>query len=445
MTGVSGTSKTEKKYHYYQCVTNRRDKSCNKKTVNKDYIEDVVVQQLREFLTPDNITTIAKEVVDLCERESNNGNAKRLQKLLSENEKATENLLKALESGQAVEIIAERITQKKKEHDELSYQLLVETTQHPIPSVRDIRFFLSQFRKGDINDPKYRQGLVDMLVNKIYLYDDKMTILCNTQDGHFDVDLKEVSSLKGHLVARRRVYKNSPKVRTTSLCGPFQRGRQHILLAAVVVMNLYFIVPKVHGFDESIKQPLLIVLAGHITLTELLQRPDDALLLHDCLLAGSSGESNRLFQCGDIQFQLQESVLGHCCEDSLLDGVHDILCGFPICGQLGLHGGDLHLAAGLGQDFHCAVCDPLYHFVLEDEPLRELGDDLLDVVLPDVLLFAGATSAPVIAGIVVMLIACLAGAGDPHHEGLAIAAVELSRQQIIIVLPVPPPGILLCL
>ena len=38
-----------------------------------------------------------------------------------------------------------------------------------------IRFFLSQFRKGDINDPKYRQGLVDMLVNKIYLYDDKMT------------------------------------------------------------------------------------------------------------------------------------------------------------------------------------------------------------------------------------------------------------------------------
>ena len=27
-----------------------------------------------------------------------------------------------------------------------------------------------------------------------------MTVLCNTQDGHFDVDLKEVSSLKGQLV-----------------------------------------------------------------------------------------------------------------------------------------------------------------------------------------------------------------------------------------------------
>ena len=205
MTGISGTSKTERKYHYYQCVTNRRDKSCDKKTVGKEYIEDLVVNRLRDFLTPDNISTIAREVVDLCERESNNGNTRRLKKLLAENEQATENLLKALESGQAVDIIADRIAQKKKEHEKLSLQLLVETSQHPTPSVKEIRFFLNQFRKGDINDPKYRQGLVDMLVNKIYLYDDKMTVLCNTQDGHFDVDLKEVSSLKGQLVEAGRV------------------------------------------------------------------------------------------------------------------------------------------------------------------------------------------------------------------------------------------------
>lgn len=154
-------------------MTNRRDKSCDKKTVSKEYIEDLVVNTLREFLTPDNINTIAKEVVNLCEKEINNGNAKRLQKLIAENEKAMDNLLKALESGQAVDIIAERITQKKKERYKLSAQLLLETAKYSVPSIKDIRFFLNQFRKGDINDPKYRQGLVDMLVNKIYLYDNK--------------------------------------------------------------------------------------------------------------------------------------------------------------------------------------------------------------------------------------------------------------------------------
>lgn len=93
----------------------------------------------------------------------------------------------------------------KKERDELSTQLLLETAQYPVLSIKDIRFFLNQFRKGDINDPKYRQGLADMHVNKISLYDDKMTILCNTQDGHFDVDIKEVSSLKGQLAEIRGV------------------------------------------------------------------------------------------------------------------------------------------------------------------------------------------------------------------------------------------------
>ena len=105
--------------------------------------------------------------------------------MIADNEKATENLLKTLENGQAVDIIADRITHEEKEHDEHSLQLLLEISQHPVPSMEGIRFFLNQFRKGDINDPKYRHGLVEMLVNKIYLYDDKMTVLRNTQDGHY--------------------------------------------------------------------------------------------------------------------------------------------------------------------------------------------------------------------------------------------------------------------
>ena len=193
MTGISGTSQTEKKYHYYQCVTNRREKTCDTKLVSKSYLEDKVVTKLRDFLTPENIDKIAAEVSALCEREYNNDDRKRFQKLLKENEKATGNLLKALESGQAVEIIAERIAQKKKEHEELEWQLRCDAARHPMPSAREIRFFLNQFRKGDINDPKYRQNLIDTFVDRIYIHDDEMTILCYAQDGHFHVDLDKIS------------------------------------------------------------------------------------------------------------------------------------------------------------------------------------------------------------------------------------------------------------
>lgn len=209
MTGISGTSQTGAKHYYYQCVTNRRDKSCKKKNVEKNYIESLVVNETRRLLTRENIDKIATEVVKLCEQESSSDNYKRLQKLLKENEKAMENLLKALDSGQIVDIIAERIAQKKREHADLEQQMLLETDQHPKPTVSEVKFFMERFRKGDINNQKYRQALIDTFVNKIYLYDDKMTILYNVQNSHSDVDLDEISSSKDCLVDHFQPYTNT--------------------------------------------------------------------------------------------------------------------------------------------------------------------------------------------------------------------------------------------
>ncbi|WP_438821648.1 recombinase family protein [Intestinimonas massiliensis (ex Afouda et al. 2020)] len=199
-SGVLMEAVLEGMAEYYQCVTNRRDKSCQKKTVSKAYIEDLVVTETRKLLTKENIDRIAKEVVRLCEQEKDTENLKRLKKLLKENERATENLFKALESGQIVDVIAERISQKKREHNELEQQILVETSSHPTPTVNEVRFFLNPFRKGDVNDLKYRQALVDTFVNKIYLYDDKMTVLYNTQDSHSDVTIDDLSSSRVVLV-----------------------------------------------------------------------------------------------------------------------------------------------------------------------------------------------------------------------------------------------------
>ena len=171
----------------------------------KIYIENLVVTETRKLLTKENIDRIAKEVVQLCEQEKDTDNLKRLKKLLKENERATENLFKALENGQIVDVIAERISQKKREHNELEQQILVETSSHPTPTVNEVRFFLNQFRKGNVNDLKYRQALVDTFVNKIYLYDDKMTVLYNTQDSHSDVTVDDLSSSRVALVEVRGV------------------------------------------------------------------------------------------------------------------------------------------------------------------------------------------------------------------------------------------------
>ncbi len=153
----------------------------------------MVITETRKMLTKENIERIAAEVVQLCEKECNTDNLKRLQKLLRENNRATENLFKALESGQLVDVIAERITQKREERKELEQQIAIEEAKHMVPTINEVKFFLNQFRKGDINDMKYRQALVDTFINRIYLYDNKMTILYNTQNGQKEMTLDDLS------------------------------------------------------------------------------------------------------------------------------------------------------------------------------------------------------------------------------------------------------------
>ncbi len=198
MTGITGTSRSGKKYYYYICVQGRK-RLCDKKTVQKDYIEDLVVRETKKILTDGNLDKIAKEVVAFCQKESNSPTMQRLQKLLKENEKATENLLKALERGQIDDIITDRIMQKKTERTELEKQLAEETIQYPVVTISQVKFFFERFKKGDVNDLKYRKALVDTCVRKIILYDDKMTILYNIQDGQSSLPLELECSSKDQL------------------------------------------------------------------------------------------------------------------------------------------------------------------------------------------------------------------------------------------------------
>jgi len=204
MTGISGTGKSGKLYNYYQCVANRRGK-CDKKTVPKDYIEDLVVGETKKLLTDENIDRIAREIVAFCEKEKDDSTLKRLQKLLKENAKATENLIKALEQGKITDVIMERIAQKKKERIELEQQIEKEKMQFPTITVTHVKFFLDRFKKGNVNDLKYRKALINAFVRKVVLYDKKMTILYNLQDSHSECPLDEKCSPKGKLVEARGV------------------------------------------------------------------------------------------------------------------------------------------------------------------------------------------------------------------------------------------------
>ena len=54
MTGEVGTSMTLQQYRYYKCHHVRK-KKCDKKNVRKEWIEDLIIDNIMKYISDDNI------------------------------------------------------------------------------------------------------------------------------------------------------------------------------------------------------------------------------------------------------------------------------------------------------------------------------------------------------------------------------------------------------
>lgn len=200
MTGFSGTGKQGKVYRYYICNgTKTKPKTCDKKMVHKDYIEDIVVNECRRLLSSENIRRIAKSVVAISEEEKDTSNIKRLKKMLADNERKHENTLNAIMESEIDSVrkaLGNKIPILENEHRELERLIAIEEEPYPNISEETVILFLTALKKGRINDMKYRKSLIDIFVNRIYLYDNRVTITYNSGDKPVTITDKLLSELE---------------------------------------------------------------------------------------------------------------------------------------------------------------------------------------------------------------------------------------------------------
>lgn len=201
MIGMSGNSKSSTTYRYYRC-NKSNDRGCKKKAIPKDYIEDIVVRKCKALLTDKNIDKIAKKIYDTCQQENNaNIVIKKLEKRKRQINKRLENLMIALENGQHIEIISDRITQNQKELEETQNQYLVEMSKIFKLSEKEIKFFLTCLKKCcNILDVSYRKVLVDTFVNSIYVYDNELILIYNVGNKSITINIDLLSDIESNLV-----------------------------------------------------------------------------------------------------------------------------------------------------------------------------------------------------------------------------------------------------
>ena len=202
MIGFSGTSYNGAKHRYYK----EKNKECKNITVRKSDIEDKVIQVVRDMLTEENQMLIARKVSALCEKEQDNPNLKRLQKLMQKNENQKANLLDSLKVGKASAVAANyvfsEIDKLDKEVLDLEHQAAIEKDRHYGLSESDILYFLSHLVKGNIDDFENRKLLINLMINRVYVYtnDDgghKLTIIFNvTNQPPMKVDVSLLNEIQ---------------------------------------------------------------------------------------------------------------------------------------------------------------------------------------------------------------------------------------------------------
>ena len=194
MFGESGTSRTGEVHRYYKCATAKKHKGCKKKTVRKQWLEDLVVNQTMQLVKDDAaMESIIAKVMELQNKE--NTNIPFYEKQLRDAESGIQNMLNAIQAGILTSSTKERLEQLEETKRELEARIAEEKLAKPKVTEEFIRFWLLRFRKLDMSLKDQRQALVDTFINAIYLYDDKVLITFNYKEGTQTVTFGEATEV----------------------------------------------------------------------------------------------------------------------------------------------------------------------------------------------------------------------------------------------------------
>ena len=192
MFGESGTSRTGEVHRYYKCATAKKKKGCKKKTVRKQWLEDLVVNQTMQLVRDDAaMESIIAKVMELQDRE--NTNLPIYEKQLRDAKSGIQNMLNAIQAGILTSSTKERLEQLEETKRELEARIAEEKLAKPKVTEDFIRFWLLRFRKLNMNQKDQRQALVDTFINSIYLYDDKVLITFNYKEGTQTITFENVA------------------------------------------------------------------------------------------------------------------------------------------------------------------------------------------------------------------------------------------------------------
>ena len=212
MAGESGTTKENIVYRYYKCSGVKRKLGCDKKTVKKAWMEDLVVEEIKKIVHDDETVAYLADCVMELQGKANSI-LPCLKEQLAEVEKGMENLITAMQMGIVNDMTKKRMSDLESRRNELGIQIAQEELEKPTITRDQIICWLEHFRTFDTNKFEHRRRFIDTFVNRIFLYDDKMVITFNYNKGTKEITFAELEA-SGILSSSNRCSTGEPEKST---------------------------------------------------------------------------------------------------------------------------------------------------------------------------------------------------------------------------------------
>jgi DNA invertase Pin-like site-specific DNA recombinase len=199
MIGESGRSRNGEIHQYYACAKRKKEHTCRKKNEKKGFIEWYVCEQTVAYvLDPERIGLIAERVVAEYDKEFGGDQVRELEKRIHRLDNDLEALVDSLLTlpASARARIGERMERLEAEKADAEIDLAKLKLASGIRlTVDQVKAWLRSYTRGDLLDPAFRQRIIDVFVNSVYLYDDKIVIFYNLRGGQETSAIGDISEL----------------------------------------------------------------------------------------------------------------------------------------------------------------------------------------------------------------------------------------------------------
>lgn len=197
MVGECGTSKTGARHDYYICTHKKRFHTCDKKAVRKAVIEGKVLDITRDILQDDATVDFIAESTWQYYLAQNDAQLelKQLQNQLRDVEKGISNLIRAIEAGIFNDATKARMDELEAQRNALRTSIAqIELKSATGLTKEYLVQFIKRFRDADWSDREVQQQVINVFVNSVFLYDDKVRLVFNYSGGEKTVALADVDA-----------------------------------------------------------------------------------------------------------------------------------------------------------------------------------------------------------------------------------------------------------